>query len=124
MVTEDTKKVELLNACFVLVFADKTSILKSLTQQTREKKWWKEDFALVRKDWIRENLGKHDIHKSTGLDSQHPQVLRIHVLTMMKLLMAISERSWPLGEVPEDWKKASILPVFKRAGKAQGTAGH
>lgn len=27
----------------------------------------------------------------------------------------IFERSWQLGEVPKDWKKANVSPVFKKS---------
>jgi len=27
-------------------------------------------------------------------------------------LSVISDQSWPLGEVPKDWKKANITPIF------------
>ena len=30
----------------------------------------------------------------------------------------IFERSWRRGEVPEDWRKASVIPVFKKGKKA------
>lgn len=28
--------------------------------------------------------------------------------------MIIFERSWHLGEVPEEWKKATVTPIFKK----------
>jgi len=36
-------------------------------------------------------------------------------------LSIIFERSWKTGEVPEDWRKASVTPVFKKGRKTQGT---
>lgn len=29
--------------------------------------------------------------------------------------MIIFERLWRSGEVPEDWKKANVIPVFKKS---------
>lgn len=107
--------------CFGLCWQDQNSEISDPENQGKEMVEGR--FPLVRKDWIRGNLGKHDIHKFTGLHSQHPQVLSIHVLTMIKLLMTISERSWPSGEIPEGCKKANPIPVFKRARKAQRTTG-
>jgi len=34
-----------------------------------------------------------------------------------ELLSIIFERSWRTGEVPEDWRKASVTPVFKKDEK-------
>ena len=35
----------------------------------------------------------------------------------MSLLSIIFERSWRTGEVPDDWKKANDIPVFKKGKK-------
>jgi len=32
-------------------------------------------------------------------------------------LSIISERSWRTGEVPEDWRKANVTPIFKKGKK-------
>jgi len=39
-------------------------------------------------------------------------------------LSIIFQRSWRTGEVPEDWRKAIVTPVFKRTRKrTQRTTG-
>lgn len=76
VVTEDMEKAELLNAFLALVFIDKTSLQEPLTQETRVKECCKEDFPLVKEDWVREHL---DIHESVGSDGMQPQVLRDHI---------------------------------------------
>lgn len=47
LVTEDTKKAEILNAAFSSVFSIKGSPQESLSQKTREKVWREEVFPLV-----------------------------------------------------------------------------
>jgi len=32
-------------------------------------------------------------------------------------LLIIFERSWQLGEVPADWRKANVSPIFKKGKK-------
>jgi len=32
-------------------------------------------------------------------------------------LSIIFERSWRTGEVPEDWRKANVIPIFKKGKK-------
>jgi len=34
-----------------------------------------------------------------------------------KLLSMVPERSWGTGEVPENWRKASVTPLFKKGKK-------
>ncbi|KGL80585.1 hypothetical protein N309_11346, partial [Tinamus guttatus] len=69
---------------------------------------------LVKEDWVRDYLGKLDTHKSTGPDGMHPRVLRELAGVIAQPLSIIFERSWRVEEVPEDWKKANVTPVFKK----------
>ncbi|GAB0181301.1 mitochondrial enolase superfamily member 1 [Grus japonensis] len=73
---EDTEKVGLLDTFFVSVFTAKAIPQESQTLEVRQKVWRKEDFPLVKEDWVRDHLGKLDTHKSMGPDGIHPQVLR------------------------------------------------
>ncbi|PKU41655.1 rna-directed dna polymerase from mobile element hypothetical protein [Limosa lapponica baueri] len=57
------------------------------------------------------------IHKSMGPDRKHPRVLRDLVDVIAKLFSIIFERSWRTREVPEDWRKSYVMPVFKKGKK-------
>ncbi|KAJ7410645.1 RNA-directed DNA polymerase from mobile element jockey-like protein [Pitangus sulphuratus] len=48
----------------------------------------------------------------------HPKLLRELADTIVRLLMIIFESSWQSGEVPEDWKKANVIPIFRK-GKTE-----
>ncbi|GAB0185742.1 mitochondrial enolase superfamily member 1 [Grus japonensis] len=100
-----------------IVFTAKAGPQESQTLEVREKVWRKEDFPLVEEDPIRDHLGKLDTHKSMGPDGMHPRVLRKLADVIAKPLSIISERSWKTGEVPEDWRKANVTPVFKKGKK-------
>ena len=52
-----------------------------------------------------------------GPDGMHPAVLRELADVIAEPLSIIFERSWRTGEVPEDWRKANVTPVFKKGKK-------
>ncbi|PKU49337.1 rna-directed dna polymerase from mobile element jockey- hypothetical protein [Limosa lapponica baueri] len=52
-----------------------------------------------------------------GPDGLHPRVLRELADVIAKLLSIIFEKSWKTGEVPERWRKANVMLVFKKGKK-------
>ncbi|GAB0210180.1 mitochondrial enolase superfamily member 1 [Grus japonensis] len=88
LVMEDTEKAELLNAFFASVFTAKAGPQESQTLEVGEEVWRKKTFP------------------------------RILVLARIELIFTRSQdRSWRTGEVPEDWRKANVTPVFKKGKK-------
>jgi len=90
----------------------RASLQESQVPKIRGKGWSKEDISLVEEDQVREYFSKLDVQKSNGPDGMHPRVLREFADVIVKPLSIIFEQ---LREVPEDWRKADVIPVFRES---------
>ncbi|CAM5079740.1 unnamed protein product [Natator depressus] len=114
LVTEDVEKANVLNAFFASVFTNKDS---SQTAALGIATWGVDGQPSVEKEVVRDYLEKLDVHKSMGPDELHPRVLKELADVIAEPLAIIFENSWRTGEVPDDWKKANVVPIFKKGKK-------
>ncbi|KFP78676.1 LINE-1 reverse transcriptase, partial [Apaloderma vittatum] len=71
----------------------------------------------VETEQVWEHLENLKVHKSMGPDEIHPWVLKELAAEVARPLAIIFERSWQSGEVPTDWRRANITPIFKEGIK-------
>ncbi|KAG6923734.1 hypothetical protein G0U57_019529, partial [Chelydra serpentina] len=114
LVREDVEKASVLNAFFASVFTDKVS---SQAAALRSTVWGGGEQPSVEKEVVRDYLEKLDEHKSMGPDALHPRVLKELADVIAEPLAIIFDKSWQSGEVLDDWKKANVVPTFKKGKK-------
>ncbi|RMB91352.1 hypothetical protein DUI87_32143 [Hirundo rustica rustica] len=118
LISTDGKRAEVLNAYFASVFSEETTCLQDncppgLVDGVREQK----GPLIIQEVAVRELLKCLDTHKSTGPDRIHPRVMMELADELVKLLSTIYQQSWLTGEVPGDWKLASVTPIHKKGAK-------
>ncbi|CAM5162260.1 unnamed protein product [Natator depressus] len=107
---------EVLNDLFVSVLTKKVGgDWTSTIVNTRENEVGSE--AKIGKEQVKNYLDKLDVFKSPGPDEMHPRILKELTEEISEPLTIIFEKSWKTEEIPEDWKRANIVPIYKKGNK-------
>ena len=56
-------------------------------------------------------------HKSVGLEGIHPRVVREVADVVARPPPIIFEQSWRSGDIPDAWKGANVIPIYKKGPK-------
>ncbi len=65
---------------------------------------------------VEEAIARLKCGKLTGMDGITAEMLKYGGDAVVEWMLLICERAWKNGEVPDDWKKAIIVPLHKGKG--------
>ena len=63
---------------------------------------------------VEKKLSKLDITKSSGPDKVHSRILKEAKTPIAKALAVIYNNSIATGEIPQEWRSATITPIYKK----------
>src|SRR3989442_9122990 len=120
-VVDDKDVASILNNYFVSVFnttGTGASANELVDTEVEQDGMLLSDSTITEKDVIRA-ISEFKEHKSPGVDGiTSTYALKIKEM-LAKPLMLLYNRSIDKNEIPEDWKKANISPIFKKGDKSK-----
>ena len=110
-------KAEVFNASFTSAFKSQTSYSQgTLPPDLEVSDGEQNEHPMIQVETVRGLLFHLDCHKSMELDGIHPRVLR-ELADMIAKPLSIIQCSWPTSKVSEDWRLASVTPIYKKGCK-------
>lgn len=72
----------------------------------------------ITREGVRRLLNNLKVHKAPGPDGITLGVLKQPQEPIASVLTTIFVKSYESGDIPEDWRKASVFPIFKKGAKS------
>jgi len=115
---KDKEMTEVFYAFFASVFNSQTGYSQGTQLPVLEDREGEQNKPpIIQEEAVNDELCHLDTHKSMGPDGIHPTVLRELAEELAKALSIICQQSWLTGEVPDDWRIASVTPIYKKGQK-------
>ncbi|XP_070610299.1 uncharacterized protein, partial [Erythrolamprus reginae] len=114
-ISDSNDQAQLLNAYFASVFTQKGTSLQPICNLTATNCPRTE--LNIDKSTVRDYLRELNKYKLPGPDGLHPKVLKELADTIAEPLLLIYQISWITGDLPEDWKRADVVPIHKKGKK-------
>jgi len=112
------KELRCRNAFFSSVFSSQSGYSQGTQPPELEGRDGEQNKAPIIHEEAVNNLLCHlDAHKSVGPDGILPRVLSELAEELAKPLSIICQQSWVTGEVPDDWRLASVTPIYRKGQK-------
>jgi hypothetical protein len=112
------EKANVLNSQFQSVFSTPSDDYEEL-HTTQNNQQMKE--IEVSESGVLKQLQQLKTNKAAGPDALSPLVLRELATTLSEPLTTLFQTSLDKGHVPEDWKKASVCPIFKKGQRCEAS---
>ncbi|CAJ0941818.1 unnamed protein product [Ranitomeya imitator] len=115
MVDEDEEKGNMLNDFFSSVFTQENPMADKMISDKNSPL----NVTCLTQQEVRRRLNITKIDKSPGPDGLHPRVLQELSTVIDRPLFLISKDSIITGSVPQDWRIANVVPIFKKGTKTE-----
>jgi len=116
VLTEDVEMAEELNNFFSSVFTrEGDSVVPEATERTNERLFT----ANITEREVRKKIRKLRSDAAAGHDEILPRLLKELEDEIVAALTCIFKKSLATGEIPGDWKKANVTPIFKKGAKSE-----
>ena len=111
---DDKQKADILQNQFSSVFTrEPNGEIPSFNRRTNAKLLR----IAVTKDMVRKEILKLNINKSCGPDEIHARLLIALVDYISEPIALLLNKTFEAGEIPLDWKKARVSPIFKKGSR-------
>jgi len=111
----DQETADLLSSYFKQVFTvENTTNIPTVTQTVPD---WQDTDLKLRTEVVKKKQQQLKTDKSPGPDSLHPLLLKECAAVIAKPLSLIFQQSYETGTLPDEWRTAHIVPIFKKGNR-------
>jgi len=106
IIKDTTEKANILNSCFASVFCCDLNIPEIKLANSGES-------SIIVTKVIRKRLAKFERNKSVGSDGVPDEILKLGREVVTPYLARLLEISLSNATTPRDWKRATVVPIYK-----------